>query len=109
YNGDQVDFITDTLVYLRRHGYDTVEVDPTAEERWTTMVDTGAAQSPFGESSYFFGTNIPGKPRKYLLNSGGRPKLLKEIAKVEANDYQAFRRTRTSDGGNRGQRCADDF
>ena len=26
------------------------------------MVDTGAALSPFGESSYFFGTNIPGKP-----------------------------------------------
>ena len=27
YNGDQVDFITDTLVYLRTHGYDTIEVD----------------------------------------------------------------------------------
>ena len=43
------------------------------------MVDTGAATSPFSENSYFFGTNIPGKPRKYLLNSGGRPKLLTEI------------------------------
>ena len=59
YNGDQVDFITDTLVYLRDHGYDTIEVDPAAEERWTTMVDTGAAASPFGESSYFFGTQHP--------------------------------------------------
>ena len=39
------------------------------------MVDHGARMSPFGESSYFFGSNIPGKPRKYLLNSGGRPKL----------------------------------
>ena len=80
YNGDQVDFVTDTLVYVRDHGYDTIEVDPAAEERWTAMVDRGAAPSPFGESSYFFGTNIPGKPRKYLLNSGGRPKLFKEIA-----------------------------
>ena len=97
YNGDQVDFITDALVYLRRHGYDTVEVDPTAEERWTTMVDTGAAQSPFGESSYFFGTNIPGKPRKYLLNSGGRPKLLKEIQRVFDSNYKAFSLTGTSD------------
>ena len=43
------------------------------------MVDNGAALSPFGEISYYFGTNIPGKPRKYLLNSGGRPKLFKEI------------------------------
>ncbi len=96
YNGDQVDFITDTLVYLRDHGYDTIEVDPVAEERWTKMVDSGAAASPFGESSYFFGTNIPGKPRKYLLNSGGRPKLLKEIRRVNENDYEAFRLSRSS-------------
>ena len=59
------------------------------------MVDRGAATSPFGESSYFFGTNIPGKPRKYLLNSGGRPKLFKVIADVQANDYKAFRLSRS--------------
>ena len=39
---------------------------------------------PFGESSYYFGTNIPGKPRRYLLNAGGRPKLFKEIAEGRA-------------------------
>jgi cation diffusion facilitator CzcD-associated flavoprotein CzcO len=91
YNGDQVDFITDTLVYVRDHGFDTIEVDQDAEERWTTMVDTNASSGPFGESSYYYGTNIPGKPRKYLLNSGGRPKLFKEIARVKATDYKAFR------------------
>ncbi len=91
YNGDQVDFVTDTLIYLRDHGYDTIEVDPEAEARWTAMIDTGAALSPFGESSYYFGTNIPGKPRKYLLNSGGRPKLFREIDRVIENDYKAFR------------------
>ena len=53
----------------------------------------------FGESSYYFGTNIPGKPRRYLLNSGGRPKLFKEIAEVVENDYKAFRLSRSSDGG----------
>jgi cation diffusion facilitator CzcD-associated flavoprotein CzcO len=94
YNGDQVDFITDTLVYARDRGYDTIEVDPAAEKEWTDMVDSGAALSPFGESSYFFGTNIPGKPRRYLLNSGGRPKLFKEIARVRDNDYKAFRLSR---------------
>ncbi len=45
YNGDQVDFITDTLVYLRDHGYDTIEVDAGAEDEWTAMVDRGAAKS----------------------------------------------------------------
>jgi cation diffusion facilitator CzcD-associated flavoprotein CzcO len=96
YNGDQVDFIAQTLTFLRDHSYDTIEVSQAAEERWTAMVDAGAAASPFGESSYFFGTNIPGKPRKYLLNSGGRPKLLKEIRRILANDYEAFDLARDS-------------
>jgi cation diffusion facilitator CzcD-associated flavoprotein CzcO len=94
YNGDQVDYVIDTLVYLREHEVDVIEVEPDAEERWTSMVDTGAATSPFGESSYYFGTNIPGKPRRYLLNSGGRPKLFKEIARVRATDYAAFKLSR---------------
>jgi len=95
YNGDQVDFVTDTLVYLREHGYDTIEVGADAEERWTRMVDEGAATAVFGEISYYFGTNIPGKPKRYLLNSGGRPKLFKEIARVRNTDYRAFRLTRS--------------
>jgi cation diffusion facilitator CzcD-associated flavoprotein CzcO len=96
YNGDQVDFVTDALIFVREHGYETIEVDPAAEARWTDMIDRGAAASPFSESSYFFGTNIPGKPRKYLLNSGGRPKLFKEIARVVESDYKAFRLSRSS-------------
>jgi cation diffusion facilitator CzcD-associated flavoprotein CzcO len=95
YNCDQVDFVADTLVYMRNHGHNTIEVDPAAEEEWTNMVDTNVTMSPFGESSYFFGTNIPGKPRKYLLNSGGRPKLFEEIAKVRENDYKAFMLSRS--------------
>jgi len=86
-----VDFVTDALVHVRDRGYDVIEPDPAAEERWTRMVDRGAAKSSFGESSYFFGSNIPGKPRKYLLNSGGRPKLFSVIAEVVESDYAAFR------------------
>ncbi|HEY8060896.1 MAG TPA: hypothetical protein VID94_19170, partial [Acidimicrobiales bacterium] len=96
YNGDQVDFVTDTLVYVRDRGYDTIDVSAEAEDRWTDMVDREAMlPTAFGESSYYFGTNIPGKPRKYLLNSGGRPKLFKEIARVKTNDYEAFRLSRS--------------
>ena len=97
YNGDQVDFITDTLIYLRDQGYDSIEVGAEAEARWTAMVDAGASSSPFSEASYYFGTNVPGKPKKYLLNSGGRPKLFKEIRRVKDNDYEAFILSRASD------------
>jgi len=96
YNGDQVDFVTNTLVHVRDHGYDTIEVEPDAEMRWTSMVDKWATMPPsFGEKSYYFGSNIPGKPRRYLLNAGGRPKLFKEVARVRDNDYEAFRLSRS--------------
>jgi cation diffusion facilitator CzcD-associated flavoprotein CzcO len=102
YNGDQVDFVTDLLVYARNHGYETIEVDPAAEADWTAMIDRVAKRAPsFGESSYYFGTNIPGKPRKYLLNSAGRPKLHSMVAEVVDSDYKAFRLAPASDGGDR--------
>ena len=92
YNGDQVDFITEALVHVRDSGFDVIEVTPEAEEKWTTMVDTWAKMPPsFGEKSYYFGSNVPGKPRRYLLNAGGRPKLFKEIDRVRSTDYAAFR------------------
>ena len=103
YNGDQVDFVTDTLTHARAHGWDTIEVDPAAEQQWTDMVNRNASLSSFTERSYYFGTNIPGKPRRFLLNSGGRPKLFKEIARVVETDYEAFRLSRASDGGDRRQ------
>ena len=30
YNGDQVDFVTDALTFVRDHRFDTIEVDPAA-------------------------------------------------------------------------------
>ena len=106
YNGDQVDFITDTLVYLRSRGDDVIEVEPAAEDKWTNMVDDAATRPPsFGKTSYYFGANIPGKPRRYLLNSLGRPKLFKEIAKVRANGYAAFRLSRSASPDSRPRRA----
>jgi cation diffusion facilitator CzcD-associated flavoprotein CzcO len=98
YNGDQVEFVTNTLVHLRATGCDAIEVSEAAEEKWTAMVDRWATKAPaFGESSYYFGTNIPGKPRKYLLNSAGRPKLQADIAKVRETDYAAFTLSRCAE------------
>jgi cation diffusion facilitator CzcD-associated flavoprotein CzcO len=90
YNGDQVDFVTDVLVHARDRGAEVVEVTERAEERWTNMVNRGASSSSFGESSYYFGTNIPGKPVRYLLNSGGRPMLFKVVAEERSNGYPSF-------------------
>jgi cation diffusion facilitator CzcD-associated flavoprotein CzcO len=91
YNGDQVDFITDLLVAARARGATTIEVTTETEDKWTAMIDRAARRPPsFTEKSYYFGTNVPGKPRKYLLNAAGRPKLLSLIAESKANNYAPF-------------------
>ena len=90
YNGDMVDILTDTLLYARDHGYDVIEVSAESEERWTRMVDKGAAVTTFGTTGQYTGSNIPGKPRRYLLNTGGRMKLREISAQVVADDYRAY-------------------
>jgi len=90
YNSDQAEFVQTLFERMHKRGDTVVEVGAEAERLWTDMIDRGVVYSPFGESSYYFGTNIPGKPRKYLLNSGGRPKLFKEFQRVRDTDYAAF-------------------
>ncbi len=96
YNGDQVDFITDTLVYVRDHGYDIIEVTTAAEEKWTAMIDRAASKTPFGTIGQYVGGNIPGKPKRYLLNAGGRPKLFSTMAEVVDSNYADFRLSRAT-------------
>jgi cation diffusion facilitator CzcD-associated flavoprotein CzcO len=93
YNGDQVDFLTELLVHARRRGCDVVEVTAGSEERWTRMVERAAARTTFGTIGQYVGGNIPGKPRRYLLNAGGRMKLFEIIAATRADDYRAFEMT----------------
>ena len=90
YNGDQVDFLTEILVQARERGADIVEVSENSEERWTRMVDKGAAKTTFGTIGQYVGGNIPGKPKRYLLNTGGRMKLFEIIAETKKDDYDVF-------------------
>jgi hypothetical protein len=96
YNGDLVDIVTAVLVFARDHGVDVVEVSAESEARWTRMVDKGAAVTTFGTVGQYVGSNIPGKPRRYLLNTGGRLKLFEVRDQLVADDYQAFEMTKAS-------------
>jgi cation diffusion facilitator CzcD-associated flavoprotein CzcO len=96
YNGDQVDFVTGVLVWARKEGLDVVEVRPEAEDRWTSLMEKAAARTPFGTIGQYVGGNIPGKPRRYLLNAAGRPKLLSTIAEVVDGGYAELRHAERS-------------
>ena len=90
---------------MRDHGYDTIEVDAAAEDKWTAMVDRGAAEAPFGESSYFFGTQHPGEAPQVPPQLGRPTEALQgDRHESSESDYKAFRLARSSDGGDRRQR-----
>lgn len=76
YSQDQIDWIADALIHAREHGFDRFEPTAEQEEGWMTMVETLAPQSIFSaEHSHYYGANVQGKPKKFLLNPGGRAKL----------------------------------
>jgi hypothetical protein len=75
---------------MRAHRYSRIEVPAETEEEWNNMVSTHAAYSPFTEKSYFFGSNVPGKPVRLLLNPAGRPKLLEMKTDTVESDYKGF-------------------
>jgi cation diffusion facilitator CzcD-associated flavoprotein CzcO len=90
YGGDQVEFVHDMLLHMREHGLDVVEVDESTEAAWTAMVDEYSKFSSFTDKSYFYGTNVPGKPRRFLLNPAGRPKLFEFINNCVDNGFQGL-------------------
>lgn len=90
YAGDQVDFVMDVLEHARSGPGQVVEVAPAAEEEWTATIDGSGELSSFLESSYFYGSNIPGKPVKQLLNPTGRPNLQTLISEAVAGGFATF-------------------
>ena len=60
-----------------------------------TMIETLAPRSVFSpEHSHYYGANVQGKPRKFLLNPGGRAKLRQMLGEMSSTeDYSgAFSR-----------------
>jgi cation diffusion facilitator CzcD-associated flavoprotein CzcO len=90
YGGDQCDFVADLIDYARDHDCARIEVPADHEEAWDTMVDKYRAYSTFIEHGQYYGENIEGKPRRFLLNPAGRPKLHEMMNDVIAKDYDGF-------------------
>jgi cation diffusion facilitator CzcD-associated flavoprotein CzcO len=91
YGNDQVDFITETLVFLREHGFDVIEPPASAQQSFMETVATLAPLTLFSENhSHYYGANIPGKPKVYLLNPMGRAKFRETLEEMVASDYEGF-------------------
>jgi len=97
YNTDQVDYVADLLAAMREQGYDVVDVPEELEQTFTGMIDQMSRHIPFTKISYFFGSNIPGKPVRNLLNPGGRPMLFKFIEDLRAEGYASLQLSRSAE------------
>ncbi|WP_280490004.1 flavin-containing monooxygenase [Nocardia carnea] len=87
YSQDQVDWIMQTLVHARELGYTVFEPTAEQENSWMAMIETLAPQSIFSaEHSHYYGANVEGKVRKFLLNPGGRPKLHEMLGEMSATE-----------------------
>jgi cyclohexanone monooxygenase len=88
-----VEWIGACLVYLREHGYTTIEPTPEAQDAWVEHVNEVAQGTMYTAptcNSWYLGANIPGKPRVFLPYVGGLPAYIRKCDEIAANDYKGF-------------------
>jgi len=93
---DHVDLSTAAIGYLREHGLDVIEPTPEAEHAWVTHTNQLALATLLPESttSWYMGSNIPGKPRRVLVYLGGAPAYRAKCDEVVQAGWEGFALTR---------------
>ena len=86
-----VDWVVDTIAYMRDHGFDTIEPTETAEDGWNQHVQDCAAITLYPTAnSWYMGANVPGKPRVFYPYIGGVDVYRATCEKVVADGYLGF-------------------
>ncbi len=99
-----VEWISDTINYLRQQGFESIEATPLAEFGWDRHVqDCGMITLYPLANSWYMGSNVPGKPRVFLPYIGGVDVYRKVCNDVVAQDYLGFtlagpEKSQTNDG-----------
>ena len=87
-----VDWITDCINFCMQNGVDTIEAEVGAAEGWVAHVREAADVTllPEAKNSWYWGANIPGKPRVFMPYAGGLVRY-REICESAARDgYTGF-------------------
>ena len=87
-----VDFVTESIIYMREHGLELMEPDVAAEDDWVDHVQEAANKTLFPRAnSWYMGANIPGKPRLFMPYIGGVGTYRRICEEVVADNYKGFR------------------
>jgi cyclohexanone monooxygenase len=86
-----VEWVAESLDYLRTANLDTIEPTQEAEDVWVGHVNEVAYKTLYPKaSSWYMGANIPGKPRIFLPYIGGVDAYRAKCDEVANNRYEGF-------------------
>lgn len=87
----QVQWITETIDYLRQHGRAVIEPTAETEQRWLTQHDELANMTLVAKTpSWYTGGNVAGKHKRLLSYIGGLPSYIEACEQVKQSDYAGF-------------------
>lgn len=87
----QVEWISDCIGYLREQHKQVIEPTAELEEQWVAHHDeTAGATLIANTTSWYLGSNVPGKPRRVLSYTGGVGAYRNACSEVAQNGYKGF-------------------
>jgi cyclohexanone monooxygenase len=87
-----VNWIADCLVHMREQGLVSIEPGEDAQAQWTEHVADVANHTLYPRSnSWYFGSNIPGKPRQFGVYVGGFSAYAQRCEASAKSNYEGFR------------------
>ena len=86
-----IEWISNFMHYMREHGIDAAEPDASSETAWESHVKESVEPTMyFLANSWYFGANIPGKPRVFTPYAGGMGNYRKRCDEIADNGYKGF-------------------
>ena len=86
-----VDFVFDTIEYLRRQGYSSIEAKPREERAWTQYVNWVSQQTIYTQvKSWYTGGNVEGKSTGFMPYAGGGLTYFEFAKQVVDSGYRGF-------------------
>ncbi len=92
-----VNWITDCLRHMRKHGFDRIETTQQASDDWQDKVTAAANATLLAEvkHSWYLGANVPGKPRVFMPYAGGLGAYKVICDDIARNSYPGFKFSQT--------------
>ena len=90
-----VEWISDCIASMEAQGVQTIEATAEAVDSWVDEVNAAADATvlSLAKHSWYFGANVPGKPRVFMPYAGGMKQYRELCADVAARGYEGFIRS----------------